>query len=131
MKSWDRRQRPIAGAAAATNTWPSPASADEAFRLRCGKLSLPVVALYQRERAIASHHEAVRHKPKQKAGMTFSEVLDAVLIGLLRYLWGPTSLRKHLPKREGAAMKPADAERFEKLAEAYSTNADYCRHMAA
>ena len=63
--------------------------------------------------------------------MTFSEVLDAVLIGLLRYLWGPTSLRKHLPKREGAAMKPADAERFEKLAEAYSTNADYCRHMAA
>ena len=62
--------------------------------------------------------------------MTFSEVLDAVLIGLLRYLWGPTSLRKHLPKLEGAAMKPADAERFEKLAEAYSTNADYCRHMA-
>ena len=96
-----------------------------------GKLSLPVVALYQRERAIASHHEAVRHKPKQKAGMTFSEVLDAVLIGLLRYLWGPTSLRKHLPKLEGAAMKPTDAERFEKLAEAYRPNADYCRHMAA
>src|SRR6516164_3080198 len=63
--------------------------------------------------------------------MTFSEVLDAVLIGLLRNLWGPTSVRKHLPKLEGAAMKPTDAERFEKLAEAYRPNADYCRHMAA
>ena len=27
-------------------------------------------------------------------------------------------------------MKQTDAERLEKLAEAYSTNADYCRHMA-
>jgi hypothetical protein len=27
-------------------------------------------------------------------------------------------------------MKPTDAERFEKLAEAHSTNADYCRHRA-
>ena len=27
-------------------------------------------------------------------------------------------------------MKLTDAERLEKLAEAYSTNADYCRHMA-
>jgi hypothetical protein len=27
-------------------------------------------------------------------------------------------------------MTPTDAERFEKLAKAYSTNADYCRHTA-
>jgi hypothetical protein len=27
-------------------------------------------------------------------------------------------------------MKQTNAERLEKLAEAYSTNADYCRHMA-
>ena len=27
-------------------------------------------------------------------------------------------------------MKQTDAERLDRLAEAYSTNADYCRHMA-
>jgi hypothetical protein len=28
-------------------------------------------------------------------------------------------------------MNQADADRLDKLAKAYSTNADYCRHMAA
>ena len=31
---------------------------------------------------------------------------------------------------DGAAMKQTDAEGLDKLAEAYSTHADYCRHMA-
>ena len=46
---------------------------------------------------------------------------------------GLTSLRCHCfaPKLEHAAMNQADADRLDKLAKAYSTNASYCRHMAA
>jgi hypothetical protein len=52
---------------------------------------------------------------------------DKAVGGNLR---GPTSLKVTQPKLEDAAMKPAVADCFDKLAEARGTNADYCRRMA-
>src|SRR6516164_4352042 len=49
--------------------------------------------------------------------------------GHCRNLRGLTGLRWHYLKLDGATMKQTDAERLDKLAEAYSTNADYCRHL--
>ena len=62
----------------------------------------------------------------------FSEEASSAMIMLSSQGRGGTPRRcgEGVTAPDGAAMKQTDAERLDKLAEAYSTNADYCRHLA-